>query len=55
MNLAITAKMGWRIIKEPESLWVKVVTGKYLQGKTKVDNFKPKQGASNLWKGITKA
>lgn len=40
---------------EPDSLWARVIMGKYVQGDIRAENFKSKQGASNLWQGIIKA
>lgn len=52
MNLAFMTKMGWRILNESDSLWTKVILGKYVQSDAKVENFRPKQSDSNLWQGI---
>lgn len=42
MNLAFMAKIEWRLLKEADSLWVKVLVGKYVQEDIKIENFKPK-------------
>ena len=55
MNLALMAKIGWRILTKKKSLWSKVVAKKYIKGTMEISKFTRKQNASNIWKGITAA
>lgn len=55
MNLAFLAKIGWRMMTEKESLWVRVLNLKYVRTEVDVVNFKAKNVASNVWHGIFKA
>ena len=55
MNVAFMAKVGWCLLTEPNSLWARVVFGKYIRGIPSLSKFIPKKGSSNIWKGITKA
>lgn len=55
MNLALLAKLGWRLITEHNSLWAKVMGAKYMHARHEVSNFIAKQEASTTWKGLTKA
>ena len=34
VNQAFMIKLGWRIIKNPQALWVRIITAKYIQGNT---------------------
>lgn len=52
-NAAFLTKLGWRILTEPNALWVRVLRHKYCQGRCDVDMFVPKHGMSNVWAGIT--
>lgn len=54
-NVAFMAKMGWRVLTDPESLWARVVMGKYCDGRLDRDMFTAKKGASKLWGGMVKA
>lgn len=47
MNTAFMAKLGWRMMKEKEALWVKVLVNKYIGGDNYIDNIKHNSGASN--------
>lgn len=55
MNLAFLAKLGWRLLNESSSLWVRVLWGKYMRNNFDIEHISPKQNASNAWKGIVKA
>lgn len=56
MNMAFMAKLGWQIATNKESLWVKVFTSKYGQGKTGIiDVIRAKPNCSNAWRGIVAA
>lgn len=43
-NKAVLAKLGWKILTDPNNWWVKLVTAKYLKRKSSNDSFS--------WKGI---
>lgn len=54
MALTLIMKLIWRMIKEPESLWVKLLKGKYL-GQAELFNYESKSGhKSFLWRSIMK-
>ncbi|XP_031111997.1 uncharacterized protein LOC116015970 [Ipomoea triloba] len=55
VNLAIMAKLGWRLMKESESLWAKVLKSKYAHGKHRFEIFNAKKGSSNAWRRINAA
>ncbi len=46
------AKLGWRMIQSPTSLWSKVIRGKYCMGRLARDMFEPRARSSRLWKGV---
>lgn len=52
MNLAFLAKLVWRFISNPESLWVQTLAGKYAQGNNQIANLQTRQQASNVWRGM---
>lgn len=52
MNRAFMAKLGWRIMKEDNSLWANIFVNKYMGGERDVDKIRKREGASNAWKGI---
>ncbi|KAK9699777.1 hypothetical protein RND81_08G195600 [Saponaria officinalis] len=49
----LLTKLGWRVLSEPNSLWVRVLRAKYCNGRCDVDMFQPKPNRSNVWSGIT--
>ncbi|XP_056697578.1 uncharacterized protein [Spinacia oleracea] len=51
-NSAFLAKLGWRVLAEPEALWSRVLRSKYGDGRCDIDIFKPRHGESNAWRGI---
>lgn len=55
MNMAFMAKMGWRIEKEKDKLWVHVLSHKYNGGNEGINGIVEKQGSSNIWKGTNEA
>ena len=55
MNLAFLAKMGWRLITEPEKLWAKILHAKCARGKMDFSKLEKKRNASNAWKGMVAA
>ena len=52
VNSAFLAKLGWRVLAEPTSLWSRVLRAKYCDNRCDVDMFQMKQNASNAWRGI---
>ena len=52
VNSAFLAKLGWRLLAEPQSLWSKVLRAKYCDNRCDLDMFKSRQNASNAWRGI---
>lgn len=55
MNIAFLAKLIWRLLNSTESLWARVLAGKYMHGQTSIDNMSSKRGASNIWRGMISA
>ena len=55
MNLAFLAKLEWRMLQDENSLWVKVLSGKYMHTMVKLECVQPKHGSSNAQQGIVKA
>lgn len=51
-NSAILAKLGWRILQEPNALWARVIRGKYCNNRADVDMFQDSARSSQMWKGI---
>lgn len=51
-NSAFMAKLGWRVLSEPQSLWSRVLRAKYCDNRCDIDMFKDKTNASNAWRGI---
>lgn len=49
---AFIAKLGWRLLAEPNSLWSRVLRAKYCDSICDLDMFKEKQNASHTWRGI---
>ncbi|CAN1744017.1 Putative ribonuclease H protein At1g65750 [Linum perenne] len=52
LNDAYLMKLGWTILKEPDRLWVQVITSKYLKETINGPQLRRKTGSSSLWKGI---
>ena len=55
LNSASLAKLGWRMIREPESLWLGVLHHKYCKGRRGMDMFVACRNPSNACKGITES
>ncbi|XP_057425943.1 protein FAR1-RELATED SEQUENCE 5-like [Lotus japonicus] len=53
-NKALLGKWRWRILVEPDSLWVKILRAKY-RIPTHLDKFTVEAKASNWWKDVCKA
>ncbi|CAL1390513.1 unnamed protein product [Linum trigynum] len=54
-NLAMLAKGGWRILKEKDSLWTKVMREKYGRGQEDLNIIRPIQGSSFTWNSFSRA
>ena len=52
LNSASMAKLGWRMLQEPEALWVRVLRHHYCKGRLGIDTFTKHPTSSNLWRGI---
>lgn len=39
LNVAMMAKMGWRIMKDKNTLWTQVMSRKYMKGDACMENF----------------
>lgn len=55
LNSAFMAKLGWRLIHEPKSLWVGILRHKYCKGRMEVQAFESRPRPSNAWKGISES
>ncbi|CAI0414109.1 unnamed protein product [Linum tenue] len=55
LNLAYLMKLGWQFLNNEESLWVRVLHGKYVKQNDDGSVTFRQQGASRLWKGIKDA
>src|ERR1044072_8595275 len=53
-NIALLGKAVWSMLHEPNKLWVKVFTNKYLQNSS-ILQVKPKVSDSPVWKGLLKS
>lgn len=51
-NSTFIAKLGWRVLVEPSSLWSKVLKAKFCDNRYDFDMFKARNNASNVWRGI---
>ena len=54
MNEALMMKLAYAILRNEDSLWVKILRNKYQCGETGMPIITYKPGSSNIWKGITK-
>lgn len=55
MNRAFLAKLGWRIIQNDDSLWVRIFKAKYAITSADCTTWRPKLNMSNAWKDILKS
>ncbi|KAL5762377.1 hypothetical protein ACOSP7_018641 [Xanthoceras sorbifolium] len=51
-NQALLAKASWRLMKDEESLWSKVISCKYIKGRSLVEAVNDKGRKSSVWRGI---
>ncbi|XVF75341.1 hypothetical protein PTKIN_Ptkin13bG0180300 [Pterospermum kingtungense] len=54
MNLAFMAKLGWRMLNERNTPWVRVLEAKYIHHDINLHSFQSKHMSSNVWKGISR-
>lgn len=52
MNMALLAKLGWRLLQKPNSIWSRIMRAKYGGNVEDVTIFEAKQNASHIWKGM---
>ncbi|CAN1159680.1 Putative ribonuclease H protein At1g65750 [Linum perenne] len=52
LNQAYLMKLGWEILNQPDKLWVRVMTSKYLEETSNGPQLRRKSGGSSLWRGI---
>ncbi|KAL7228890.1 hypothetical protein ACSBR2_007559 [Camellia fascicularis] len=50
-NLALLAKLGWKILIKKDCLWVKVLEAKYFSN-SDLFSYSKKKSASHIWRGI---
>ncbi|OMO98116.1 hypothetical protein COLO4_14116 [Corchorus olitorius] len=51
MNMALLAKLGWRLIEENDKLWARVIHGKYLKSQDLL-SATPSKTMSHGWRSI---
>ncbi|CAI0402618.1 unnamed protein product [Linum tenue] len=54
-NIALLAKSGWRLIKDKNSLWTRLMHSKYGRHHSHLDILRPIKGSSFAWRSFTKA
>ena len=52
VDSAFLAKLGWRLLVEPTSLWSRVLRAKYCDNRCDMDMFQARNNAFNAWRGI---
>ena len=55
LNSVSMEKLGWRMIHEPDAMWVRVLKHRYCKGSLGIDMFTRCRNPSNLWKGISES
>ena len=53
MNMSFVMKLAWGVMFESDSLWVKVLRGKYIKSNERVPQVTAKHRDSSLWKVIS--
>jgi len=53
INVAFQCKLAWKILKNNDSMWVRIMRDKYILSQD-FFNYKSRQGDSNVWKSIVK-
>lgn len=51
-NLALLTKLGWKLINDEDSLWVKILKSKYLKHNS-LQSWPSNRAASHVWRSIT--
>lgn len=51
-NTTILAKLGWRLMTKPDSLWARILRGKYYDNKADIDMIRPLTRALRIRRGI---
>lgn len=51
-NQALLAKLGWRMLQNKDTIWSRLIRGKYCNNRADVDMFETRAGASSIWRGI---
>lgn len=52
LNQAYFLKLGWSMMKDPNTLWVRLLRMKYNCGPSVISQVKTSPKASHIWKGI---
>ncbi|KAJ8443337.1 hypothetical protein Cgig2_015818 [Carnegiea gigantea] len=55
LNSGSMAKLEWRLLREPLSIWARVLYSKYDKGRQGTDIFLACRNPSNSWRGITES
>jgi ribonuclease HI len=53
-NLALLAKLNWRVMEEPDSLWAKTLIAKYCPNGIMDERLNTRRSGSSNWKGLRK-
>jgi hypothetical protein len=53
-NLALLAKLNWRVMEEPDSLWAKTLIAKYCLNGIMDERLRTRRSGSSNWKGLRK-
>ena len=52
LNMALMAKLGWRLITDTDKLWAKVMHEEYGKGGTRISKLVNKRATSNAQRGM---
>lgn len=55
MNIAFMAKLGWKLMKGEDCLWVEMFKKKYAINPDDCSTWKAKASMSNAWRGVLKS
>lgn len=53
-NSASLAKLGWRVLHEPESVWSRLLRGKYCNGRLDIYMLCKRSYSSSVWRGVVR-
>ena len=53
-NLALLAKLNWRVMEDPDSLWAKTLIAKYCPNDIMDERLGTHRSGSSNWKGLKK-